>query len=633
MLFITHSRTRISMSSIFSVERFESCVYGGKPDEAIALLSELTALLREQPSTDLLTLMAPSELWPRPSRWSSLERFAARMAAAITVLLGNIEFTLTEAQFENLSGSRALIQNLLSAAPLKNADYVARRFLPSLAEDGTVHLPFPDAIKRLNILCNSESRLSLDYAACMRADPIATLNLALATASELLPGSADARRNREALLEWLDKALADQSDLWNIEINRLSALYMLCTYTEIEHRHAIKRSINKLIRHALASTGLTDLNPDLTAVRRAARAKPLMLVVLEAFTDGHSIMRTHSRTLQAARARFDIVAMCEASAIGDLGREVFTRVIDLPDDQVFVNKLAAIRNFAEAECPDVLYMPSVGMSVLTISVSNMRLAPLQIAGLGHPATTHSGCIDYVSVEDDYVGDPACFSEALLRLPKDGQPYRPSGLMEALPPRRKNTAETVNIGIAASLMKLSPSFLDACRQISVRSKVPVHFHFLTTGGNAVALLYLSRVATQTISKAHGTVMPSQPYMSYVSYLNDMDMFLSPFPFGNTNGIVDAFTVGLPGVCKTGREVFERIDGAMFMRAYMPGWMVAETVEEYIEAAVRLANNHEERESLRRYMLEKNIVQRFFEGRPEVFGEMVLDLVEQQRLKTA
>ncbi len=98
-------------------------------------------------------------------------------------------------------------------------------------------------------------------------------------------------------------------------------------------------------------------------------------------------------------------------------------------------------------------------------------------------------------------------------------------------------------------------------------------------------------------------------------------------------MDAFTVGLPGICKTGHEVFERIDGAMFMRAYMPGWMVAETAEEYVEAAVRLANNHEERESLRRYVLEKNVVQRFFEGRPEVFGEMVLDLVEQQRLKTA
>ncbi|MFM0517104.1 hypothetical protein PQR08_06655 [Caballeronia jiangsuensis] len=158
-------------------------------------------------------------------------------------------------------------------------------------------------------------------------------------------------------------------------------------------------------------------------------------------------------------------------------------------------------------------------------------------------------------------------------------------------------------------------------------------FLTSGGDAVTMLHLAKVARQAIVTTNGTVVPHQDYMGYVNYLKNLDVFLSPFPFGNTNGIVDAFSVGLPGICKTGREVFERIDGAMFIRAYMPGWMVAETVEEYVEAALRLANNHEERESLRRYMLEKNVVQRFFEGRPEVFGEMVLDLVEQQRLKTA
>ncbi|KXU89428.1 hypothetical protein CR51_33265 [Caballeronia megalochromosomata] len=621
------------MSSSFSVERFESCVHGGTPDEAIEQLSELTALLREQPFIDLLTLMAPSGAWPRPSRASSLERFAARMAAAITALLGNTEFTLTEAQFARLSGSRSLIQRLLGAAPLKNADFVARRFLPAITEDGTIRLPFPDAVKRLSILCNSESRLPIDYSACMRADPVPTVNLAVTTAAELLPGSADAHRNREVLLGWLDRTLGEQGDLWEIEINALTALYMNCTYAEIEHRHAIKRSINKLVRKTLASSGLPDLDPDLTAPRRAGRARPLMLVVLEAFTDGHSIMRTHSRTLAAARAHFDIVAMCRADAIGEVGREVFTRVIELPEDRGFVPELATIREFAQAESPDVLYMPSVGMSLLSICVSNMRLTPLQIAGLGHPATTHSECIDYVSVEDDYVGDPACFSEALLRLPRDGQPYRPSTFMEAIPPRKKKAAGQVDIGIAESLMKLSPSFMDACRQISARSKVPVHFHFLTSGGNTVTLLHRSKVAGPAMVAKNGTVMPHQSYMDYVNYLNNMDMFLSPFPFGNTNGIVDAFTVGLPGICKTGREVFERIDGAMFMRAYMPGWMVAESVEEYVEAAVRLANNHDERESLRSYMLEKNVVQRFFEGRPEVFGEMVLDLVNEQLLKTA
>ncbi len=106
----------------------------------------------------------------RPHKnWNWLrERFAIRMAAAIVSLLGNTDFSLTVERFTRLSSCRALIHNLFGAAPLNNADHVARKFLPRLGENGTVQLPFPDAIRRLSLLCNSESRLPLDYSACMR---------------------------------------------------------------------------------------------------------------------------------------------------------------------------------------------------------------------------------------------------------------------------------------------------------------------------------------------------------------------------------------------------------------------------------------------------------------------------------
>lgn len=48
-------------------------------------------------------------------------------------------------------------------------------------------------------------------------------------------------------------------------------------------------------------------------------------------------------------------------------------------------------------------MPSIGMDLTTIFASNTRLAPVQVIALGHPATTHSDFIEYVIVEDDYVG--------------------------------------------------------------------------------------------------------------------------------------------------------------------------------------------------------------------------------------
>ena len=48
-----------------------------------------------------------------------------------------------------------------------------------------------------------------------------------------------------------------------------------------------------------------------------------------------------------------------------------------------------IRNICESNKAAVLYMPSVGMNPITVYISNIRLAPIQVIALGHPATTHS----------------------------------------------------------------------------------------------------------------------------------------------------------------------------------------------------------------------------------------------------
>ena len=126
----------------------------------------------------------------------------------------------------------------------------------------------------------------------------------------------------------------------------------------------------------------------------------------------------------------------------------------------------------------VLYMRSVGMFAHTIFMTNVRVAPLQIAALGHPATMHAACIDYVSVEEDFVGEPACFSEKLLRLPKDGQPYvltLLTDIVKGIPER----GEFVEVAVTASAMKLNPCFLGACRRIIETADIPMRFHFMTS----------------------------------------------------------------------------------------------------------------------------------------------------------
>jgi predicted O-linked N-acetylglucosamine transferase (SPINDLY family) len=264
-------------------------------------------------------------------------------------------------------------------------------------------------------------------------------------------------------------------------------------------------------------------------------------------------------------------------------------------------------------------------------LTNLRIAPLQMIALGHPATTHSHAIDYVVVEEDYVGSDDCFSEKLLKLPKDGMPYRPSaaadGLKVIVQPKPK--PDVVLIAMCATTMKINPRFLNTCARIVRESKVPVHFQFLI--GHAMGLSFpnLQRVVHQFLGP-HVTVFPHQHYTAYMDVIAGCDMFINPFPFGNTNGIIDTISAGLVGICKTGPEVHEHIDEGLFRRLGLPDWLITQTEDDYVKAAVRLANDHEERLKLRQQLSGADKVQVLFKGRANIMGEKFVECLDQATL---
>jgi len=215
---------------------------------------------------------------------------------------------------------------------------------------------------------------------------------------------------------------------------------------------------------------------------------------------------------------------------------------------------------------------------------------------------------------------------MMRLPKDGQPYVPSKLLTAITPAIAPRGEVVNIGVTASAMKINPHFLETCKAIVDAASVPVRFHFMTAWSESIDLAYVRKSIHAMLPEADAHVYGSLDYPVYLKILNTMDMFVSPFPFGNTNGIVDSFTLGLPGVNLCGREVFEHIDSGLFARAGLPAWLTTSSPDEYVRAAVRLAEQHDEREALRQRLIDTKAVNRIFEGRPEAFGIEVLRLLE-------
>jgi HMW1C N-terminal/HMW1 domain 2 len=610
----------------FSLERFEALAYSRNRElgmrELLELLKDLDAnygnvsdQFKAQP------LQSVSEQDMNQHVWT-------RAVAAASCLLADRELFIAPEWRQNILAYHRWLSALFAATPFRNADHVMRALNVKEGDDQSdlrqLQINEADLLK-FCLLYSPESEVPLDLDALWAADKVMAAGLCLVLLSPRFLGSPAAHSKREQILPWLTDRLDLIDDIEQLPLGVLHDLYMHCSYADRADKHDIKKSINSLIKRKLILNRFHDWDRDDYDPFRSKKAgeKPVLLVVLEWFTKGHSIYRTHSLTMEAAREHFYVVAMAYDNCTDEVTRKVFDEVVIISRNNSLLDQLKQIQQEAKKRKVSICYMPSVGMFPLTMWLTNLRVAPLQMMALGHPATTHAHAIDYVVVEEDYVGSDACFSEKLLKLPSDGMPYRPSAAAEGLKvivkPQLK--PDVVRIAMCATTMKLNPKFLETCVRIIQSSSVPLHFQFLI--GQAQGLTYPSvqRLVAQYLGD-HATVFPHQHYTAYMDIIAGCDMFINPFPFGNTNGIIDTISAGLVGICKTGPEVHEHIDEGLFRRMGLPDWLIAKTEDEYVSAAVRLATNHEERVALRERYAGEGKVDVLFQGRPHIMGEKFL-----------
>ena len=554
-----------------------------------------------------------------------IKHFCTRVAVAMSELFSDPKLDISEGGAQRFFTLQRWINMIFASSPFVNADHVLQTYNrnPDKANLSDFHLDNArSSLIKFCIFYLPESNVNVNLDALWNLDPELCASLCFALQSPRFIGTDQAFSKRGTLLQWFPEKLATIKNLNNVPSAISHDVYMHCSYDIAENKHWVKKALNQVIRRHLLEGGWTDRDVTKLGERNG---KPVMVVLLEHFHSSHSIYRTHSTSMIAARERFHLIGVGN-EAVDAAGQAVFDEFHLLKGDNIF-SKLNELKEICEKNGAAVLYMPSIGMDLTTIFASNTRLAPVQVIALGHPATTHSDFIEYVIVEDDYVGSEKCFSEQLLRLPKDALPYVPSALApQHVEYRLRENPEVVNIGIASTTMKLNPYFLAALKSIRDRANVKVHFHFALGQSSGVTHPYVERFIKSYLGN-DATAHPHAPYDQSLRILHNCDMMVNPFPFGNTNGIIDMVTLGLVGICKTGAEVHEHIDEGLFKRLGLPEWLIANTVDEYVERAIRLAENHQERLELRRHIIENNGLQTLFTGDPSPMGKVLLEKFEE------
>ena len=554
-----------------------------------------------------------------------IKHLCTRVAVAMSELFSDPKLDISEGGAQRFFTLQRWINMIFASSPFVNADHVLQAYSrnPDKTNLSDFHLDnTKSSLIKFCILYLPESNINVNFDALWNLDPKLCSSLCFALQSPRFIGTEQSFSKRGTLLQWFPEKLATIENLNNVPSAISHDVYMHCSYDIAENKHWVKKALNQVIRRHLLQGGWTDRDVTKLGERDG---KPVMVVLLEHFHSSHSIYRTHSTSMIAARERFYLIGVGN-DTVDEAGQAVFDEFHVLKGNNI-VSKLDNLKAICEKNGAAIFYMPSIGMDLITIFASNTRLAPVQVIALGHPATTHSDFIEYVIVEDDYVGSEKCFSEQLLRLPKDALPYVPSALApQHVEYRLRENPEVVNIGIASTTMKLNPYFLAALKAIRDRANVKVHFHFALGQSSGVTHPYVERFIKSYLGN-DATAHPHAPYDQYLRILHNCDMMVNPFPFGNTNGIIDMVTLGLVGVCKTGAEVHEHIDEGLFKRLGLPEWLIANTADEYVECAIHLAENHQERLELRRHIIENNGLQTLFTGDPNPMGKVLLEKFEE------
>ena len=526
-------------------------------------------------------------------------RYVTRLAAAIGALFADESFQLSPGGFRLFAMAHRWLSAIFGASAFGNADHIIRAFNLNLEDAGKKFEVQEKDLLKFALLYSIDSEVQLDIEALWAKDRVLASALFLGILSSRVVLSEAAHEKREKILEWFPQKLSEMQ-LSDLPIGFLHDAWMHCTYAVTPRKHDIKEALNKLIRTDLLRNGFADDTRDRS---KLSRDKPVVVVILDHFHSRHVIFRWFSRLLAGLRPAFRLVGICiqkpdePAAALFD--KHI---LIELPPDRGLGDALHPMLEAVREEAPDIVFHLGVGMSLQGIFLANLRLAPIQIASIGHPATTKHTQIDYFMVDDLMLNSSsetavADFSERLLLAP-------PSAFALCRPPtpdferQQRKGDGVVNIAVVLSLMKLNPPFLRACREVMDRCKVPTRLHVLLGGSYGVTTMYVDNLIRRTIPDA--IIYPQLTPEQYYYALGAADMCLEPFPFANATTIIDYASEGVPSVCLVGDPISARQSACVMRRIGLPEWLITQTPKEYIEKAAMLASDALHRETIRSYL---------------------------------
>ena len=436
----------------------------------------------------------------------------------------------------------------------------------------------PHGLGKILALYSARNRAAFDRATFFDADP--------ALANVWYGAFAEAYRSglvREGVADNLRQHFTFDDDRFDARDLPLDA-YFASTYVDGRCDRVVKPALNRAVRRAAAAGG----------VRVRNNPRPRKIAVLSGnWSPEHSVYRINYAYLKALALdgyHLTFFQLGRKRADVDLFHEV--RPVNFGPDGTL--DLAPLRE----NDFEVAYYPDVGLTHHSIVLANLRIAPVQIASLGHSVSTWGADIDYFFSGADVEPPNAPeqnYSERLVLLPGAGAvhnrpDYTPTG-------RPKAGAGPLVVNCPWNAQKVNHRFALTLRELVRRSQKAVRLRLFVSASLNRQNDYLPfvRDLEALLGPRNVEVCRGLPYRDYMALMEGGDFTIDSYHFGGCNTVADSLYLRKLTVTYEGDAWYNRIGSQMVRSAGLPE-LAATSEEEYLEVITRLIHDDAYRASL-------------------------------------
>jgi len=571
-----------------AIQSFETNVFNGKIDNALADLIQILTLA----NTEGLHFSEAEEF----SNYNISVINASCISGAIIQLFTNSDFKMDWQNYTLLINHKKTIHSLFRLSGLFGSSnicsYICNKYQQKSNKASKQSLSW---LYKLLILTGLDELNKTMFNLLTVIDHKIATPFILSLLGSYVVISEQAHLNREKLLSF--GPVVAQGTL-DFKLSGLFAVaWMHTSYATRSDKHLFKGYLNQLMRNTLEENGLKQSDIAVNT-KKSCDKKPKLLVLAEVFFASHAMGRCYRTHIYQLKQKFKVIVIATSDSIDEEAIAWFDDAILFSLAEKSINQIAQLIQDQKA---DMIYYPSIGMATWTVMLVTYRFAPIQIASLGHPATTLSNAIDYLLGPEFLLRYSDLYTEKPLFIDNKNDQSQKRIENITIPKAKVNHNPThITIAVNAISFKLTPSFLLTCQKIQKTVQRDIQWVFFT---NQIGLIHQQIAKDINFWLPNSIVPKGQDYQQYLTHLNQCDIALSPFPFGGSNSNVDLLILGIPLVYLTGEEAHSRTDELFYGTYNLTEGLACYSINEYITSAIKLIDDQEHRMNLSEKILKQ------------------------------